>query len=114
MRVIDVIVVVLCTPFYLVVWPFMALGHRKVHARISAQSCESCGQSLNSINSRDITYGGVKLALSRGANVKWDRLPSWTLTCPNCSVELCFDQRYRPTTCDLSDALSRKPMETQP
>ena len=113
MRVIEVVVVVLCTPFYLIVWPFVALGHRKAHARISAQPCASCGKLLSSIGFRDITYGSVKLALSRGANVKWDRLPNWTVICPHCSTKLCFDRHYRPTACDLSDAFSRNQMEAQ-
>ena len=114
MRVVEVIVVVLCTPFYLAVWPFMAIGHRKAHARIASQLCTSCGGALSSIAFGDIKYGGVKLALSRNANVKWDRLPQWSLNCPICNAELCFDREYRPTACDLSDALSRKPVENQP
>ena len=105
---IEIIVVTLCLPFYAIAWPFMRWNHRNAIRRISAQSCASCGEPLSGISSEDLRQMGFRFRLTAGASIRWDRLPQWSLTCPSCTTKLCFDREYRPTACDLSDAITRR------
>ena len=111
---IEIVIVTLCLPFYALVWPFFRWGLHSAATQVRRAQCASCGQSFGDIKSNDLQFCSVRLRLTTGANVKWDRLPKWRINCAACSTDTCFDRQLRITACDLSDALSRQQAENQP
>lgn len=105
---VEIAVVTLCLPFYAIAWPFLLWNHRSAVRRISALSCASCGEKLSGIKNESLRHVGLRVRLAARSSARWDRLPQWSLTCPSCTTQLCFDREYRPTACDLSDAITAK------
>ena len=103
-RIVEIMIVMLCIPLYAVAWPFMVLGKRKAHRELAAQSCPFCNSELTGVKIGDLKEECIKLALKPDAVVFWDGVPQWSLTCPNCNTQICFDRNLQPTACDLSDA----------
>ena len=103
------VVLILCLPLFVFAFSNYLRWQANIAAeRISPQTCPNCAKSLSGITGTDLNNGGVRLRLSPGTKVKWDRLPTWSLRCPSCSELICFDREFRPTACDLSDAIKRK------
>jgi hypothetical protein len=96
-RVIEIIVVIICLPFYLLVWPFMYFGTRARLKKIRAQNCPHCGASLAGVGSKDLECCAVRPQLLPGAKVDWDRLPQTKITCAGCGKDICFDGKVRVT-----------------
>gem|GEM_PF-6124277 len=112
-NVIEIIVVTLCLPLYALVFPLMRWGQRSAAQRIQQSQCPSCGRDFSNIVTDDLTYCGVRLRLTFGTSVQWDRLPKWRVTCKSCSTVTCFDRDFRVTACDMSAAVTRRQMENQ-
>jgi ribosomal protein S27E len=102
----EAVVVAICLPFYAIAFPLMRLGEYKAAKRIAALTCPWCHQTLATVTRRDLQTCGIRLRLTRGAKVDWQRLPHISVRCPGCSREICFDQQFRTTACDHSDAIT--------
>ncbi len=106
-NVIEIIIVTLCLPFYAIVFPLMRWGQRSAARRIQQCSCPSCDRMFSDIETDDLTYCGIKLRLTAGTSIQWDRLPKWLVVCKSCNTATCFDREFRFTACDMSDAITR-------
>lgn len=103
---IEIIIVILCLPFYLLVWSFIVANEAKAASRIRQRQCPNCNGLFNAINRRSLIPCGVRFRLSKGSCVDRERLPSWSITCPNCKTTICFDQQIRITSCNIGNHIS--------
>lgn len=92
---------------------FKKRSDRAAAKRIAATVCPCCSGSLAAITQRDLEDCRVKFGLRAGTQVLWDRLPQLRVTCPNCERDICFDQNFRVTACDHSDAFPKVPDSTE-
>jgi len=90
----------------------MTWGDRKAARQIATMACPWCDHPLESITRHDLNHCGVRLRLTAGTRVIWDRLPTRSLSCPSCSKDICFDRKLRTTACDRSDAITRRSQRT--
>lgn len=88
---------------------FKKHSDRAAAKRIAATACPWCSLSLATITHKDLENHRVKYALCAGTKVLRDRLPQLRAICPNCHREICFDQNFRVTACDGSDAFRKTP-----
>lgn len=77
--------------------PFLWLADRRerdsVRLRLRSEACGSCGAQLNQIVSNEI----CSLEMKDGP--VGPEYPMWAVTCPHCSVCLCYNWRYDIVTC---------------
>ena len=112
-NVIEIIIATLCLPFYAVMFPLLRWGHRSAARRIQKLVCPSCDQPFTDITTDDLVPCGVRLRLTSNTRVQWDRLPKWRVVCPSCDTATSFDREFRPTACDMSDAITRRQWQRQ-
>ena len=112
-NVIEIIIVTFCLPFYAVVFPLTRWGQRSAARRIEPITCPACGELFADIT-HDLAFCGVRLRLTAGTRVQWDRLPKWRVTCKSCGSVTCFDNGSRVTACDMSDAITRARGKAKP
>lgn len=101
-KVVDLVVVTLCLPFYAIIWPFLWYALVVAARRIRGQVCAHCGAAVAPLSGRDVGVAGIRIGPS---GVISDRKPYYRIACPTCGEQLCFDIKYRPTACNFSDCL---------
>ena len=108
-KIVEAIVVTLCLPFYIVVLPLYAIGvARKIRA-LSKRECPLCGARMEGLKRTDFRCVAVKLTLAAGTKVDWDRLPFDEVRCPQCKATFCIDTKWRFTSCNIGDHMTRDP-----
>ena len=106
--IVEFVVVTHCLPFYAVVFPMIRWGDGRAAKQIASMNCPHCESQLTSITARDLKTCGIRLRITAGTQVDWDRMPKRAVTCPTCSKQICLDRKMRYTACDMSDAITRR------
>lgn len=114
MRILDLVVLVLCLPFYAIAIPLIKFGDWRFLRRLLGSACPHCGARLEGLTTERVNRCGIKLALTKGANVRWDRLPYRRIRCSACQIDICYDQLCRTTACDMSDAFTKNSLASPP
>lgn len=110
-KAIEAFVVVLCLPFYAIAWPVMT-WHDVKKAKILAQrECPHCHKLMSGLCRGDIQMMGIRLKITAGTTVDWERLPRTKLRCPHCGEHSCVDSKLRFTSCNQSDFIHRREVE---
>lgn len=105
--IVEIVVVTICMPFYAVVLPIMHWANIRAAKQISMMNCPHCKVLMSTITWRDLEPCGVRLRITSGTKLNWDRMPRYAVVCPACNQRICFDGSFCFTDCNLSDALVR-------
>jgi len=107
-KIIDTLVFILCLPVYLIAWPLMAFGTRQTIDTLSTKHCPHCGELFVGLSKQHLQTMSIRLRLTAGTTVDWDRLPQWKIRCPACNQPSCLDRQNRLTSCIYADHIDRK------
>ena len=106
--IVEFVVVTICLPFYAIIFPIMRWGDGRAAKQIASMNCPHCESMMSSITWRDLKPCMVRLRITAGTKVVWDRMPQRAVMCPACNKQICFDRKLRYTACDMSDAITRR------
>ena len=73
----------------------------KIKHSIQGKICPNCKEKWTQV--KDVQSCGVRLRITPGTKVEWDRLPQHSYTCPKCNEKFCIDRQSRFTSCNHSD-----------
>ena len=91
----------------------MRWGQRSAARRIQQLDCPWCDKPFSDITTNDLVPRGVRMRLTANTRVHWDRRPKRRVVCKSYNVAMCFDGEFRPTACDMSDAITRVQRQRQ-
>ena len=108
-KIVEAILVTLCLPLYIAILPFYAISVARKVRTLSKRECPICGVRMDGLKRANIQCLGLRLALAAGTKVDWDRLPQDEVRCPRCSATFCIDRKWRFTSCNVGDHMTRDP-----
>ena len=108
-KIVEAIVVTLCLPVYIVLWPIDAISVAWKVRTLSKRKCPLCGAQMDGLERTDFRFVAVRFVLAAGTKVQWDRLPHDEVRCPRCDATFCIDRKWRFTSCNHGDHMTRDP-----